>query len=175
MIVGGGCAARSGITNATLTVRIEDYLRLRQEAVREVGRIAVTEKPGELWTDVVELTEQIQARRQGSREGDILGGPVAVAIRSSLLERLSREDGPLLIAEVTDVQPEPFSAEINTRYPAAEPRSTMPLQILRVLPRLPKELSYRFVGRDLVLLDRNTGLILDVLRDAFPSATGVIS
>jgi hypothetical protein len=29
-------------------------------------------------------------------------------------------------------------------------------------------LSYRFVGRDLLLLDRNTDVILDVIDDALP-------
>jgi hypothetical protein len=165
---GGGCAARSGTFNATLTARIEDYLSLREEAVREVGRLELTEKPGVLREEVVELTKQLQTRRRGAREGDILGHPVDIEIRSSLRDRLSREDHALIMAEIRDVGPQSFAPTVNLRYPGGQPRATMPAQVSRVLPRLPTELSFRFVGRDLVLLDRHTGLILDVLRDALP-------
>jgi len=35
-------------------------------------------------------------------------------------------------------------------------------------PVLSKGLQYRIVGRDLVLLDSHTNLVVDVLRDAIP-------
>jgi hypothetical protein len=34
---------------------------------------------------------------------------------------------------------------------------------------LPAELEYRFVGRDLVLVDSHAGLVVDVLPDALPA------
>jgi hypothetical protein len=150
------------------TARIESYLSARRAAVREVGRVEETADPVELQEDVVELREHIQARRQSAREGDIFGGSVGEEIRSSLRERLSRKDGPRIIAEIMDVQPKPFSLMVNTQYPADQPHSTMPGPTLRLLPRLPKQLTYRFVGRTLVLLDSNTGLIVDVLPEAIP-------
>jgi hypothetical protein len=167
-LIGSGCAARTGTNNQVFTDRIADYLNLRGDAVRQVGRVEETDDPAELRDDIVELSEEIQSRRQGAREGDILGGAVADDIRASLRALLSRRDGPRIVAEIMDVQPAPFSPMINTRYPGDQPRSTMPGPLLRVLPRLPTELSYRFVGRHLILLDGNTGLIIDVLHDAIP-------
>ena len=41
--------------------------------------------------------------------------------------------------------------------------------IVGVLPDLPRQLASRFVGQDLLLLDRDTRMILDVLRDVLPS------
>jgi hypothetical protein len=41
--------------------------------------------------------------------------------------------------------------------------------MLRRLPELPPELEYRFVGRDLVLVDILTSVVVDVLRDAVPT------
>jgi hypothetical protein len=41
------------------------------------------------------------------------------------------------------------------------------------LPRLPIELEYRFVDRDLVLLDREIDLVVDVLKDALPPEPAV--
>ena len=42
--------------------------------------------------------------------------------------------------------------------------------VLEALPQLPIELEYRFVDRDLVLLDMETDLIVDVLYEALPPA-----
>ncbi len=38
--------------------------------------------------------------------------------------------------------------------------------VLDALPRLPHELQYRFVGRDLVLVDTHADLVVDILRNA---------
>ena len=38
------------------------------------------------------------------------------------------------------------------------------------LPELPRELEYRFIGRDLVLLDVRANLVVDVLELAIPTA-----
>ena len=41
------------------------------------------------------------------------------------------------------------------------------------LPVLPLELEYRFVDRDLVLLDTEIDLVVDVLENALPPETAV--
>jgi hypothetical protein len=43
---------------------------------------------------------------------------------------------------------------------------------LQRLPELPNELEYRFVDRDLVLLDTEMDLVVDVLQDALPVEEG---
>ena len=40
--------------------------------------------------------------------------------------------------------------------------------VLAALPPLPHELQYRFVGRDLVLVDTHADLVVDILRNAVP-------
>ena len=44
----------------------------------------------------------------------------------------------------------------------------MPPSLLLRLPKLPKELEYRFVGRTLVLVDRGGNVILDYIKEAVP-------
>jgi hypothetical protein len=36
------------------------------------------------------------------------------------------------------------------------------------LPQLPKQVKYRFVGRHLLLVDRENGLIVDYMKNALP-------
>ncbi len=46
--------------------------------------------------------------------------------------------------------------------------ATMPPSLLAVLPRLPKELEYRIIGRFLVLRDVDAALIVDYIPDLIP-------
>jgi hypothetical protein len=54
-----------------------------------------------------------------------------------------------------------FSNQINGTYPEDKPLSTVPPNILAVLPSLPDDIRYRFLGRHLILLDTRANLILD--------------
>ncbi len=64
-------------------------------------------------------------------------------------------------AAIMDDQPGAFSNRINGTYPAKKPLSTVPPNVLAVLPRLPDDIQYRFVRRHLILLDTRAGVILE--------------
>jgi len=57
---------------------------------------------------------------------------------------------------------------VNAEYPPGAPRSTVPPSVLLTLPPLPACLHYRFVDRDLVLVDSVAQLIVDFLPAAVP-------
>ena len=44
----------------------------------------------------------------------------------------------------------------------------MPPTLLLKLPQLPKQVRYRFVGRHMILMDRENDLIIDYMLDALP-------
>jgi len=52
---------------------------------------------------------------------------------------------------------------VNGVYPTTAPLSTVPPSVLMALPTLPKELEYRFVGRNLILRDTVANLIVDFI------------
>jgi hypothetical protein len=51
-------------------------------------------------------------------------------------------------------------------------QNLMPPTVLRALPALPDELEYRFVGRDLVLIDIHANLVVDILDAAVTPLPG---
>jgi len=53
-------------------------------------------------------------------------------------------------------------------YPLDAPRSTVPPSLLLTLPPLPSSLHYRFVRRDLILVDSVAQLVVDILPAAAP-------
>ena len=57
-------------------------------------------------------------------------------------------------------------ARVNDPYPHHVPLQSMPPSLLQSLPKLPKELDYRVVGRDSVLRDTEANLIVDFIPDA---------
>lgn len=87
---------------------------------------------------------------------------------ASVWERLSEPDGDSLRSALRSVMPHGFTPSVNATYPDDQPVEVTPPSLLMVLPPLPPVLAYRFVGRDLAVIDRDTRLIVDVLPEALP-------
>ena len=168
-----GATAQTGrIENDLFEHRVEEYLELRRAAIADGGRLEVTRESTTLSTTVDDLARRIQRRRAAAREGDVFTPETAAVFRDALRSVFAGPGGAIFRTTVQEVQPRTTTLAVNGRYPGNEPRSTMPPQILAVLPRLPDPLSFRFVARDLVLIDRNTSVIVDVLRGALPPENG---
>jgi hypothetical protein len=57
---------------------------------------------------------------------------------------------------------------VNAVYPEKSELLEMPPSLLLVLPQLPKQVRYRFVGTNLLLVDRENHLIIDYMANALP-------
>ena len=69
-------------------------------------------------------------------------------------------------AAIMDDNPGALSTRINGTYPEKKPLSTVPPNILAVLPKLPDDVEYRFLGRHLILLDTRARVLLDGIPNA---------
>ena len=65
------------------------------------------------------------------------------------------------VEAIMDENPGRFSHDINGTYPKERSVSTVPADILALLPQLPKDIQYRFLGRTLVLHDTRANVIID--------------
>jgi hypothetical protein len=72
-----------------------------------------------------------------------------------------------------DENPVGTKVGVNDRYPDSIPRSTMPPEVLQVLPKMPEELEYRFVGDNLIILDPHAHLVVDYVPAALPKGKKV--
>ena len=104
--------------------------------------------------------KKIRAARSDAREGDIFTPAISDSFKRALVDELD----PGTCEAILDDNPGEFKHRINGSYPDGAPLSTVPANVLAVLPKLPDDLQYRFVGRHLVLLDGRSGLILDRIR-----------
>jgi hypothetical protein len=151
--------------------RVQEYTEMRQQAEQRVGTPEVTTRPAALDARTTALAEAIREFRKNFKPGVVFSGDVGREFRRILATRLSAPDGPALISALESVMPHGYRPVINGTYPDGEPVTSMPPSLLEALPRLAPVLAYRIVGRDLLLIDRDTRLIVDILPEALPAST----
>jgi len=139
------------------TARVSSYYELRRNLQKGLPVLRVTDYPAEILSTQLALAERIRVARKGARSGEIFTPSIRVEFRKVL----SLEVDANTLAAIMDDNPGRFSHHINSIYREGEPFSTMPPNILAALPRLPDDLQYRFLGRDLILLDTAANVILD--------------
>jgi hypothetical protein len=148
--------------------QVAEYADLHDKQLVKLG------SPEESLAAQKALAHAIAAKRENARPGDVfrpeiqpffrrliaeqLMGPDALAARKAVLEGNPGEEEPAV----------PVVVRVNGEYPLGAPRSTVPPSVLLTLPTLPASLHYRFVGRDLILVDSVAQLIVDYLPAAAP-------
>ena len=142
---------------ADFDARVRAYVELRRELEKGLPALTVTDAPAEIRRAVRSLATRIRMARAEAKEGDIF----TPSIRAEFRKALRREMNTTLWAAIMDDNPGEVSPQINGSYPEEKPLSTVPHNILAVLPGLPDDIEYRFLGRHLLLLDTRASLILD--------------
>jgi hypothetical protein len=155
--------------------RISEYVELHRQVERYVSPHWLFIDPEEGCRAVTELADAIRRMRPDAREGDIFSPAVSRAFQrqirhalvvhgvsvAALFDEMRADGGETTPAPTVN---EAFSWALG---------NVMPVFMLQVLPALPDELQYRFVGWDLVLIDLPANLVVDVLRDALAEETDV--
>ena len=106
--------------------------------------------------------------RAGAQEGEIFTPIISAEFRKVLRLEVNANTW----AAIMDDNPGEFANQINGTYSEERPLSTVPPNVLSVLPRLRADIQYRFVGRHLILLDTRARVILDRIPYAIECARG---
>lgn len=113
-----------------------------------------------------ELARRIASALPDWQQGAIFTPGISDLIRRRLAEVLAGPQGANIRGAIFDEAPPPQRVVVMSEYPAGLPVATVPAQILERLPVLPKQLEYRFIGKDLILFDVSAYLMVDVIRGA---------
>jgi hypothetical protein len=155
---------------AEFTKRVEAYMAVH-EKVHEKGGVPGLPKettPEEIDKYQRALARAIQQLRPRAKPGEIFTKDIRAYFRRQLDGVFGGPEGRGLKASIMDENPGPIRLQINGRYPDTVPLTTMPPQVLAALPKLPRELEYRFIGERLILLDEPAHLIVDYIEEALP-------
>lgn len=148
--------------------RVSAYVELRSEVEKGLQPFAVTEHPADTSATARALANRIRAARAKARQGDIFTPAIALAFKQALHVEMNAHTWKVIM----DDNPGELPSQVNAVYPDGKPLSTMPPNILAVLPKLPVGLEYRFVERHLLLLDTKARLIVDRIPYAIQYSDG---
>lgn len=149
--------------------RVKDYVKLRENIEEKMPKLSKEAKPEEIETHKKQLQESVRAARAGAKHGDILTPDAAAMIRAIIKEEFKGKDRvELRKAVLVEAEVKSVPLRINYPYPEAKEQLDMPPTLLLKLPQLPKQIRYRFVGDNMLLVDRENGLIIDYMKNAIP-------
>ncbi len=83
-----------------------------------------------------------------------------------LAPELKGHDGAHAKEVLKDDAPPSVPLKVNAPYPEGKALPTVPTNLLINLPKLPMELEYRIVGKNLILRDTGADLIVDFMLNA---------
>lgn len=146
--------------------RIKQYLKLRGQSASKLDKPSNKTEPEKINAYQTALEERLRTMRAGAKPGDIFTPEIAEHIRNVIKQEFQGARLRKLKKDVAETKGVPV--RVNYPYPERKEFAEMPPTLLLKLPQLPKELRYRFVGRDLLLVDREALLILDYVTDALP-------
>ena len=147
---------------------VEVYAQLHRRLEQDVPPLTAGSTAVAIIASSDALAASLRVARITSHEGDIFSPTEADAFRVLIARALythhySAEE--MIAAGREEAPPDAPPLVVNTRFPWARGAAMWPC-VLLALPSLPEELQYRFVGRDLVLVDVHANLVVDILRDA---------
>jgi hypothetical protein len=148
--------------------RVDGYLELKKKMHIDLAK----PKPGDrATTGKAEATEdtlaaRIQIARKDTKPGDVFGD--AATYFKQIIQHDAETRGVRDAFAAMEEVPAKSPPAVNATYPEKAALATVPPLILVNLPRLPDGLEYRFMGRHLILRDRDANLIVDFVPGAVP-------
>lgn len=149
--------------------RAREYVKLREQLEEKMPKLSKEAKPEEIQTHKKQFQDRVRAARVGAKHGDVFTPEASALIRAIIKDEFKGRDRVELrdtVLRESDIKAVPL--RVNYPYPESQEVLEMAPTLLLRLPQLPKQLRYRFVGRNLLLIDRENGLIIDYMTNALP-------
>jgi hypothetical protein len=153
---------------AAFEARVKEYVGLRERIEGKMPKLSKGATPEQIEAHKDAFQAAVRAARASAKQGDIfmpeLADDIREVIKSEMPARVKNE----VRETVKESEVKSVPLRVNYPYPETQELLDMPPTLLLRLPQLPKQVKYRYVGRNLLLVDRENGLILDFMTDALP-------
>ena len=155
-------------TVADFRERVRKYTRGREAIEEEMQQLPKEATPEQIRDHRTELEKKVRAARAGAKRGDVFTPAIAKYIRSTIRKTLKGAERAEFRQAVLEAETKGVRLRVNFTYPENKELVQMPPTLLLRLPQIPKQVRYRFVGRNLLLVDREIDLIVDYMLNALP-------
>ncbi|HET7217404.1 MAG TPA: hypothetical protein VFJ02_05120 [Vicinamibacterales bacterium] len=148
--------------------RIHAYMDLHNRLEKKAPPLKTTEDPAKIRASQQALAKAIQAERANAKQGEIFTPEISALLRRLMYPEVKGEQGAQTKKAMREDAPAPATVpiKVNAVYPDAAPLPSVPPNLLASLPKLPEDLEYRVIARDLILRDVHANLIVDFLPKA---------
>lgn len=155
-------------TIADFEKKAKEYSKLRERIEVRLPKMPKDATAEQIENHKMTFQKSVQTARQNAKQGDIFIPAAAELIRQIIKKEFQGKDRVELRETVFEADTQGVPLKINFPYPDSKEQVEMPPTLLLSLPQLPKQLRYRFVGRNFMLVDRENGLIVDYMTNALP-------
>ena len=155
-------------TVADFNARLEKFVKAQRALLKEMP-IPEEATPEQIKARQEALATQLREVRKNAKQGDIFTPAVAALFKRLINPELKGREGveTKQALEEEDGEVAQVNLKINATWPDSEPLTTVPANILSVLPQLPKDVEYRISNkRHLVLRDVDANIIVDFIYNA---------
>ena len=150
--------------------RVDAYMAIQKAAAKDSLPIKETNNPAEIKAAQDALGAKIRAARADAKPGDVLTPEIRNKFRRLMYPvvqgtagRETKEELNEDIHERDEGIPKKVPLKVNATYPEGNPLPTTPVNVLLNLPKLPEELEYRIVDKNLILRDVQANIIVDFI------------
>lgn len=148
--------------------RVREYTKRREALESELPQLSKQATAEEIAAHKSALLKKVLADRKGARHGHVFTPDAEKLIRSIITQQYQARDRMELRKELAEAENKTVAVKVNAVYPEAAELLEMPPTLLLALPQLPKQVRYRFVGNNLLIVDRENHLIVDYMTNALP-------
>lgn len=149
--------------------RAKDYSKMREALEEKMPKLSKEAKPEEIQAHKTQFQERVRNARLTAKPGDVFTPDAMKLIRKMIKDEFKgRERVEFRDTVLREAENKAVPLRVNYPYPESQELMEMPPTLLLRLPQLPKQLRYRFVRNNLLLVDRENGLIVDYMTNALP-------
>jgi hypothetical protein len=154
---------------AEFNKRLDNYVKVQRALAKKSPELEETKNPADIKIAQETLAAKVREVRKNAKQGDIFTPPVAAMFKRLMYPELKGAEGreTKQALEEEDGEVAQVNLKVNATWPASEPLTTTPPNILANLPQLPKDVEYRISNkRHLVLRDVDANIIVDFIYNA---------
>ena len=152
----------------TFEKQLKAYIELRNKVRENAPKLSKDSTPEQIHAYRTTLEQSLRNARPNAKRGEFFVPATADYIRRTLKTEFQGKDRQELREQIFETETQGVVLRVNYPYAQSAELSEMPATLLTKLPQLPKELRYRFVGRNMLLVDRESDVIIDFMPDALP-------
>jgi ABC-type transporter MlaC component len=147
---------------------VRDYLKQRERVKAKLPPLSKDATPEQIDAYQKKFVESLRAMRAGTKSGYIFNPQTVGYFRRIMKMEVPPRDKPEIRETILEADTKGVPLKVNFPYPETKELTQIPPTLLLKLPQLPKEVKYRYVGRNLLLVDTDNNLIVDYMLDALP-------